>query len=77
MALKRTRKGNVKAESRKDNATLSGGRFPIADKRSALAALKLRGHAHTPEERSRIIARAAKFAPEAATRAREEDRKNG
>ena len=75
MAIKRTKKGNVKAESRKEKATLSGGRFPIGDKRSALAALKLRGHAKTPEERARIISAAAKFAPEAAKKAREEDRK--
>jgi hypothetical protein len=72
----RTKKGNVTATARKKSATLSKGRFPIFDKRSALAALKLRGHAKTPAERSRIISRAAKYAPEAAARAREEDKKD-
>lgn len=73
--LQRTKKGNVTATARKEHATLSGGRFPINDKRSALAALKLRGHAKTQAERARIIARAAKFAPEAAQKAREADKK--
>lgn len=71
----RTSKGNITASQRKKSATLSGGRFPIFDKKSALAALKLRGHAHGSAERSRIISRAAKYAPEAAKSAREQDAK--
>jgi len=70
-----TAKGNVKAATRKKNATLSKGRFPIFNKRSALAAIKLRGHAKTPAERSRILTKAAKFAPEEAKAAREADQK--
>lgn len=66
----------VTAEDRKKHATLSEGRFPIKNKAQALSALKLRGHAKTPEERRKIINRAAKFAPEAARAAREADRKN-
>lgn len=71
----RTKKGNVTAAERKKSATLSKGRFPIFDKRSALAALKLRGHAKSSAERSKIISRAARFAPEAAKTAREADKK--
>lgn len=67
----RTAKGNVKVSQRKKSATLSGGRFPIFDKRSALAALHLIGHANSREEKLRIIARAAKFAPDAAKASRE------
>lgn len=70
----RTKKGNVTAKQREKSATLSGGRFPIFDKKSALAALKLRGHAHSAAERAAIIRRAAKFAPEEARKARESDR---
>lgn len=67
----RTRKGNVTAATRKKHGMGKEKRFPIFDKRSALAALKLRGHAKTPTERAAIIRRAAQYAPEAATRARE------
>ena len=69
----RTKKGNVTAKQREKSATLSGGRFPIFDKRSALAALRLRGHAHSEAERAAIIRRAAKYAPEAAAEARKAD----
>ena len=71
---KRTSKGNITAETRDKTATLSDDRFPIFDKKSAASALKLRGHGTTPEERQKIINKAAKYDPEAARKAREEDR---
>ena len=71
----RTKKGNVTAMARKKHATVKGGKFPIFDRRSALAALKLRGHAKTPAQRAAIISAAAKYAPEAAKEAREADKK--
>lgn len=71
--MKRTKKGNVTAEARAQYGTV-GDRFPIFDKRSALSALKLRGHGNlTKQERARVINKAAKFAPEAARAAREAD----
>jgi hypothetical protein len=69
----RTRKGNVTVEGRKKYGR-SDGSYPISSKRSALAALKLRGHEKDPKKRAAIINRAAKFAPEAARAAREADR---
>jgi hypothetical protein len=71
--VNRTKKGNVTAAARKEHGDKEG-RFPIFDKKSAINALKLRGHARSAAERSRIIARAAKYAPEAARRAREADK---
>lgn len=70
-----TNKGNVKSDTRKKTATLSKGRFPIFDKKSAVSALKLRGKAKSPEERKKIIAAAAKYAPEEASQAKEADKK--
>ena len=70
---KRTKAGNVKESARDKHATLSGGRFPIWDKRSAVAALRLRGHGTTESERKRIIQRAAKYAPQAAQAAAQAD----
>jgi len=72
--LKRTPSGAVQAESREKHASLSGERFPVADKRSALAALRLRGHTKNPKERKRVIAAAARYAPAAAKAAREADK---
>ena len=72
----RTAKGNVTQAARDDHATLSDGRFPIFDKKSALAALKLRGHGTTDAERKKIINKAAKYAPAAAKKAREADKKD-
>jgi len=69
----RTAKGNVTQDARDDHATLSDDRFPIFDKKSALAALKLRGHGTTDAERKKIINKAAKYASEAAKKAREAD----
>lgn len=74
---KRTAKGNVTVEAREESATVSGGRFPIFDRKSALAALKLRGHARDKQERRRIINRAARYAPVQAQAAREADQKAG
>ena len=71
---KRTAKGNITAATRDKTATLSDDRFPIFDAKSASSALKLRGHGTTPEERAKIIRKAAKYLPEAAKKAKEEDR---
>ena len=75
MAGKRTPGGSVKASVREKTATLSGDRFPIFDKKSVLAALRLRGHGTTESERKRVVARAAQYAPEAARSARMADKK--
>jgi hypothetical protein len=76
MKKKRTPGGSVKAPVREKTATISKERFPIFDKKSAMAALKLRGHGTTPEERAKIIRRAGKFVPVAAARAKGNDKKN-
>lgn len=65
--------GHPTEEARKTHATLPGGRFPVYDEHSAKSALHLRGHGTTPEERSKIIEHAARYAPEAAAKARAED----
>ena len=70
----RTKAGNVTATAREAHGD-KAGRFPIFDRKSALAAIKLRGHANSAAERASIIRRAAKFAPEAAARARAADKK--
>jgi hypothetical protein len=70
----RTSKGNVTATARKAYGDKEG-RFPIFDVKSATSAIKLRGHANSPGERLGIIRRAAKYAPSAARRAREADKK--
>ena len=75
-ASDRTPSGAPSEEARDDHAVLSGGRFPIFDKKSAEAAIKLRGHNTTSAERAKIINAAAKYAPEAAKKAREEDKEN-
>tara|TARA_R100000664_G_C2717543_1_gene112102 strand:+ start:158 stop:448 length:291 start_codon:yes stop_codon:yes gene_type:complete len=72
----RTPSGDPSAEAREDHAVLSGGRFPIFDKKSAESAIKLRGHNTSAAERKKIIDAAAKYAPEAAKKAREEDKEN-
>ena len=70
----RTPSGSPTEKSRDDHAVLSGGRFPIFDKKSAESAIKLRGHNTTSAERKKIINAAAKYAPDAAKKAREEDK---
>ena len=71
----RTKKGNVTAKARSQAGMAKTGKFPIFDKKSALAALRLRGHGTTPSQRSSIITRAAKYAPAAAQKARDADKK--
>lgn len=69
----RTAKGNITQAAREKYATVGKDKFPIFDKKSALAALDLRGHA--PEgDRAKIINKAAKYAPKAAKKAREADK---
>ena len=74
---KRTKAGTIKPKVRDRTATLSDDRFPIFDEKSASAALRLRGHGTTPAERKKIVAKAAKYCPEKAKKAREADRKKG
>jgi len=80
----RTPSGAPSAEAREKHATLpdkegtekkSDDRFPIFDKKSAESAIKLRGHGTTDSQRKKIIDRAAKYAPVAAKKARESDKK--
>lgn len=74
----RTSSGKPSAAARKKHGEKSGsqkGKFPIFDKKSAESAIKLRGHAKTPAERASIIRRARKYAPKAAAKAAENDRK--
>jgi len=69
----RTGKGNVTQSAREEHATVGKDKFPIFDKKSAEAAIDLRGHA--PEaDRAKIIDKAAKYAPGAAKKARTKDR---
>jgi hypothetical protein len=70
----RTAKGNITQSAREKYATVGKEGFPIFDKKSAEAAIDLRGHA--PEaDRAKIINKAAKYAPKAAKKAREADSK--
>ena len=74
MEANRTAKGNITQDAREKHATVGKDKFPIFDKKSAEAAIDLRGHA--PEaDRAKIINKAAKYAPEAAKKAREADKK--
>lgn len=70
----RTPGGSPKADMRKKHAVLSDGRFPVWDRRSALAALRLRGRGTTPEERKKIINACRKYAPKEAAAAMEADK---
>lgn len=70
---KRTDSGAPSAEARKQYAVLSDGRFPIWDRDSALAALKLRGRGTTRAERLKIIQAAMKYAKKEAMQARQDD----
>jgi len=67
----------VTAEDREKHAAVSGGRFPVTNKAQASSALKLRGHTKSKAERRAVIRAAAKFLPEAASRALEEDKAKG
>ena len=57
-------------KAREKYATVGDDGFPIFDKKSAEAAIKLRGHASQADQK-KIINKAAKYAPEAAKKARE------
>jgi hypothetical protein len=67
---RRTAKGNITQTTREKYATVGKDGFPIFDKKSAKAAIDLRGHASAADQK-KIINKAAKFAPEAAKKARE------
>lgn len=58
----RTQAGNITAAARRRYGNERGA-FPIADRRSAQAALNLRGHARSRTERLDVIHRAARFLP--------------
>tara|TARA_R110002110_G_C13083456_1_gene684084 strand:+ start:68 stop:553 length:486 start_codon:yes stop_codon:yes gene_type:complete len=70
----RTAKGNITQDTRDKHATVGKDKFPIFDKKSAESAIKLRGHASKANQK-KIINKAAKYAPEAAKKAREADKK--
>ena len=70
---KTTPSGEPSAEARKKYAVLDDGRFPIWDKASAIAALRLRGRGTTRAERKKIVDAAAKYAPAEAKQARMDD----
>ena len=55
---KRTDAGNVTSEARKRYGD-SQGRFPIFDQRSAMSAIKLRGHSDNPNG---VLERASQWA---------------
>jgi hypothetical protein len=74
MEADRTAKGNITQDTREKNATVGKDKFPIFDKESAESAIKLRGHASKANQK-KIINKAAKYAPEAAKKAREADKK--
>ena len=74
MEKKRTAKGNITQDTREKYATVGKDKFPIFDKESAESAIKLRGHASKANQK-KIINKAAKYAPAAAKKAREADKK--
>jgi hypothetical protein len=71
----RTKSGGVSAAARRKHGVGKGKKFPVFDRKSAMSAIKLRGHAKSSAARRNIINRAAKFAPSAAKRARAVDAK--
>jgi hypothetical protein len=71
----RTKSGSVSAAARRKHGVGKGKRFPVFDRKSAMSAIKLRGHAKSPAARRNIINRAAKYAPAAAAKARKVDAK--
>jgi hypothetical protein len=73
----RTKKGSVTAEARAKHGTI-GDRYPIFDKRSAISAVKLRGHGNlSAAERAKVLRRAAQYAPAVVAKARLVDKKYG
>lgn len=73
----RTEGGNPSSTAREDKSATGDGRFPIFDKKSALAALRLRGRAKDKAERRKIINAAMKYAPQEARDAMQTDKANG
>ena len=75
----RTRKGGVSATARKrygmKSKTAKKRSFPIFDRRSALSALRLRGHTRSRKDRANVINRARKYAPQQAKLAYAKDKK--
>jgi hypothetical protein len=71
----RTKSGGVSAAARRKHGVGKGKKFPVFDRKSAVSAIKLRGHAKSSAARRNIINRAAKYAPSAAKRARAVDAK--
>jgi hypothetical protein len=65
------------AKQRQTKSATGDGRFPIANRQQALAALQLRGHNTTAAQRSAIIDKAAKYAPAEAKQARAADKVTG
>jgi len=72
----RTAKGNITQWAREKYATVGKDGFPIFDKKSAIAAINLRGNA-TKAQQKDIINKAAKFAPKEAKAAREKEKNEG
>jgi len=70
----RTSKGNITQKTREKHATVGKDKFPIFDKKSAVAAIDLRGHASQANQK-KIINKAAKYAPKAAKKARRAEKK--
>ena len=70
----RSAKGNVTQAAREKYATVGDDGFPIFDRQSAEAAIDLRGHASEADQK-KIINKAAKYAPAAAKKAREVEKK--
>ena len=71
----RTKSGGVSAAARRKHGVGKKKAFPVFDRKSAVSAIKLRGHAKSPSARKNIINRAARYAPAAAAKARKVDAK--
>lgn len=76
MADNRTEGGSPTADAYKKYGNARGA-FPIFDRKSALAAIHLRGRAKNAAERKNILTRAAKYAPSQAHDAFMADKKSG
>ena len=70
----RTAKGNITQKTREKYATVGKDKYPIFDKKSAEAAIDLRGHTSKANQK-KIINKAAKYAPKAAKKARKAEKK--
>jgi len=66
----------VTEAQRKKYAIFSDGSYPIWNKKSAINALRLRGHLRSKADRLYLIDRASKFAPDQAFKALVRDSKN-